>query len=77
MTRGELGLWQRRFWEHRIRDEEDYQRHMDYLHWNPVKHGLVTRVHDWPWSSFHRLVREGVYPNDWGGSGDIDGVFGE
>ncbi|MNR54272.1 hypothetical protein D3C85_1744300 [compost metagenome] len=50
---------------------------MDYLHWNPVKHGLVTRVHDWPWSSFHRLVREGVYPNDWGGSGDIDGVFGE
>ncbi|MCY1293092.1 REP-associated tyrosine transposase [compost metagenome] len=77
VTRGELGLWQRRFWEHRIRDEEDYQRHMDYLHWNPVKHGLVTRVHDWPWSSFHRLVREGVYPNDWGGSGDIDGVFGE
>lgn len=76
-ARGELGLWQRRFWKHRIRDEEDYRRHMDYLHWNPVKHGLVDRVADWPWSSFHRLVREGVYPNDWGDSGDNDGCFGE
>ncbi|WP_348529791.1 hypothetical protein [Pseudomonas sp. BN417] len=76
-ARGELGLWQRRYWEHRIRDELDYQRHMDYLHWNPIKHGLVSRVRDWPWSSFHRLVREGVYPDHWGGSGDIDGCFGE
>ncbi|MHC5348457.1 REP-associated tyrosine transposase [Metapseudomonas furukawaii] len=75
--RRELGLWQRRFWEHRIRDEVDYRRHMDYLHWNPVRHGLVQRVADWPWSSFHRLVREGVYPQDWGGRGDIGGAFGE
>lgn len=69
--RGERGLWQRRFWEHQIRDHEDYRRHLDYLHWNPVKHGLVERVRDWPWSSFHRLVGEGIYPADWGG-GKID-----
>ncbi|MGP0170604.1 REP-associated tyrosine transposase [Pseudomonas sp. NCHU5208] len=76
--RRESGLWQRRFWEHCIRDDEDYQRHMDYLHFNPVRHGLVRHVQDWPWSSFHRLVRAGVYPADWGG-GDVregDG-FGE
>ncbi|MDH4871961.1 transposase [Pseudomonas sp. BN515] len=76
-ARRELSFWQRRFWEHRIRNEADYQRHMDYLHWNPVKHGLVNRVSDWPWSSFHCLVREGVYPADWGGVGEIDGKFGE
>lgn len=75
--RREAGLWQRRFWEHRIRDEEDYRRHMDYLHWNPVRHGLVERVGDWPWSSYHRLVRAGVYPADWGGAGEAQGAFGE
>ncbi|MCY1298209.1 REP-associated tyrosine transposase [compost metagenome] len=75
--RREASLWQRRFWEHRIRDEPDYRRHMDYLHWNPVKHGLVQRVADWPWSSFHRLVREGVYPADWGGDRHDEGRFGE
>lgn len=75
--RRESGLWQRRFWEHRIRDEEDYRRHLDYLHWNPVRHGLVERVADWPWSSYHRLVREGVYPADWGGAGNAEGTFGE
>lgn len=75
--RREAGLWQRRFWEHRIRDEADYRRHMDYLHWNPVRHGLVERVGDWRWSSYHRLVREGVYPADWGGAADGEGGFGE
>lgn len=75
--RREAALWQRRFWEHRIRDQRDYQRHLDYLHWNPVKHGLVERVVDWPWSSFHRLVREGMYPEDWGGGADDAGAFGE
>ena len=75
--RRETGLWQRRFWEHRIRDEADYRRHMDYLHWNPVHHGLVERVDDWPWSSYHRLLREGVYPADWGGAADREGGFGE
>ena len=75
--RRESGLWQRRFWEHRIRDERDYRQHLDYLHWNPVRHTLVERVADWPWSSYHRLVREGVYPADWGGSGEVQGAFGE
>ena len=65
--RGERGIWQRRFWEHCIRDEEDYARHVDYIHWNPVKHGYVQRVADWPHSSFHRLVEKGAYPLDWGG----------
>ncbi|MCO6441512.1 MAG: transposase [Nitrococcus mobilis] len=62
--RGERGIWQRRFWEHLIRDEADFSMHMDYLHFNPVKHGLVARVVDWPHSTFHRLVATGVYPAD-------------
>ena len=52
-------VWQPRFWEHQIRDDRDYEKHCDYIHWNPVKHGLVTRVCDWPYSSFHRFVRHG------------------
>jgi len=64
MKRGERGLWQRRFWEHLIRDETDYQQHIDYIHWNPVKHGWVESVKDWPHSSFHRYVRDGVYSED-------------
>ena len=76
--RKESGLWQRRFWEHVIRDSTDFQRHLDYMHFNPVKHGLVNRVSDWPYSSFHRYVDEGIYPPDWGGSKVIDsGEFGE
>ena len=66
--KGEANFWQRRFWEHMIRSEIDYRHHLDYLHFNPVKHGLVERVLDWPWSSFHRYVRTGIYPADWGGS---------
>ncbi|MCB1866396.1 MAG: transposase [Chromatiales bacterium] len=69
-SRNERGIWQRRFWEHRIRDDEDLRRHVDYLHFNPVKHGHVRRVADWPWSSFHRYVADGRYPADWGGSAD-------
>lgn len=65
--RGERGIWQRRYWEHLIRDEADYRAHMDYVHINPVKHGLVGRVADWPYSTFHRLKEEGVYPADWAG----------
>jgi putative transposase len=60
------GLWQPRFWEHLIRDDADFATHMDYLHHNPVKHGWVDRVSDWPYSSFHRWVRRGVYAPDWG-----------
>jgi putative transposase len=66
-TRGESTIWQRRFWEHRIRDDRDRESHFKYLHFNPVKHGLVDRVQDWPYSSFHKWVREGFYPLDWGG----------
>lgn len=64
---GELALWQRRYWEHTVRDESDFARHVDYIHYNPVKHGLVTRVQDWPHSSFHLYVRRGILPEDWAG----------
>ncbi len=67
-------LWQHRYWEHCLRDEDDLRRHLDYLHFNPVKHGLVTRVADWEWSSFHRYVADGAYPVDWGMA--IDGAGG-
>jgi len=73
-ARGERGIWQRRFWEHAIRDERDYASHMDYLHFNPVKHGYARRVMDWPYSSFHRCVEKGIYPLDWGGADDEAGV---
>ena len=72
MKRGERGIWQRRFWEHQIRDDVDYQRHVDYIHWNPVRHGLVKRVRDWPHSSFHAYVRRSVIPLDW--AGELDRV---
>jgi len=75
---GEPALWQRRFWEHTIRDDRDFERHVDYIHYNPVKHGLVGRVRDWPHSSFHRYVRLGLVPQDWGGDFRQDqGQFGE
>jgi putative transposase len=67
VAKGERGIWQRRYWEHTIRDESDSARHIDYVHINPVKHGYVTRVRDWPYSSFHRMVKLGVYPEDWAG----------
>lgn len=63
--RGELGLWQRRFWEHQIRDERDFEKHANYIHWNPVKHGYVRKACDWPYSSFYRFVEQGIYPVDW------------
>jgi putative transposase len=66
--RRERGLWQRRFWEHAIRDDRDWRAHMDYVHYNPVKHGLVARPRDWPWSSFARWVERGWYEPDWGES---------
>lgn len=74
--RGERGIWQRRYWEHLIRDELDYQRHFDYIHVNPIKHGHVERLVDWPYSSFHRAVAMGVYPKDWCAEVD-DGDYGE
>jgi putative transposase len=74
----EKGIWQRRYWEHAIRNDADLERHVDYIHFNPVKHGHVTRVVDWPHSSFHRHVERGVLEADWGGDAkDIQGSFGE
>jgi putative transposase len=75
---GEPALWQPRYWEHTIRDDRDFERHVDYVHFNPVRHGLVDRVCDWPHSSFHHYVRHGLLPLDWAGdfSGDRT-KFGE
>jgi len=64
--KGEAAVWQRRFWEHLVRDEEDFERHFDYIHYNPVKHGLAERPRDWPWSSFHRYVKAGYFTDNWG-----------
>jgi putative transposase len=75
--RGERGLWQRRFWEHLIRDEDDLRRHTDYIHWNPVKHGWVAKVADWHHSSFHAYVRRGLYETNWGEVGVADVQAGE
>jgi putative transposase len=63
-------IWQRRFWEHQIRDEKDFQKHVEYIHYNPVKHKYVSSPKDWPFSSFHKHVREGKYQISWG-SGEI------
>jgi putative transposase len=76
--KGERGIWRRRYWEHAVRDQDDFDRHLDYIHFNPVKHGYVPRVRDWPYSSFHRMVRLGSYPGDWGGeSSEAREGFGE
>lgn len=77
LKRRERGIWQRRFWEHLLRDQEDFNRHVDYIHWNPVKHGCVQRVADWRYSSFHRYVARGAYPADWASNGVSDVVAGE
>jgi putative transposase len=78
ITKREKGIWQRRYWEHVIRNEIDLSRHIDYIHYNPVKHGHVARVCDWPHSSFHRYVARGDLPVDWGGDvREIAGSFGE
>jgi putative transposase len=67
--RGERGIWQRRYWEHAIRNAQDYRAHLDYIHINPLKHGLVERVSDWPYSTFHRSVAQGLYGKDWADDG--------
>ena len=63
--RRETGVWQRRFWEHALRNEEDFKRHLDYIHYNPVKHGYSRCPHSWPSSSFHQWVEKGGYSSDW------------
>ena len=77
--RRELGLWQRRFWEHQIRNEDDFEQHVNYIHWNPVKHGYVKSVTDWPYSSFPRFVSRGIYPAHWASetASERGGDYGE
>ena len=75
--KGERGIWQRRFWEHMIRDDADLQRHVDYTHYNPVKHGYARRAIDWEFSSFHRYLHLGWVTADWGCVDDLEGEFGE
>ena len=78
ILKNERGIWQRRYWEHTLRDEKDYRAHMDYIHYNPAQHGYVDRVADWPHSTFHRYVEAGIYPRDWTGSGEtMKEEFGE
>ncbi len=72
MLKNERGIWQRRFWEHRIKDDNDFARHVDYIHFNPVKHGHVATVADWPYSSFHQFVYQGILPMDWGGVAGLE-----
>lgn len=76
MNKGERGVWQRRFWEHTIRDETDFRQHVEYCWGNPVKHGLVARASDWPFSSMHRDMRAGRVDGEWRG-GLIGGRFRE
>lgn len=64
-AKGERGIWQRRFWEHTVRNQRGFNHRFDYIHYNPVKHGYVRHPHEWPYSSFHRAVRQGIYPADW------------
>jgi len=70
VRRKERGIWQHRFWEHTIRDDRDYAAHMDYIHFNPVKHGLVGNAADWPFSSFRHCVAKELYPPGWVAAGD-------
>lgn len=78
IKRHESSLWQRRFWEHQIRDDADFERCIDYAYFNPVKHGFVERVIDWPYSTFHREVKRGLYPVNWGADADYgNDDFGE
>jgi len=76
-AKGERGIWQRRFWEHAIRDERDFERHVDYIHYNPVKHGHVSRAADWPLSSFQRYVACGLYELDWGAAEEVRALESE
>ncbi|MFO0794513.1 MAG: transposase [Candidatus Brocadiaceae bacterium] len=71
-SKSEQAVWQRRFWEHQIRNADDFIKHVEYIHYNPVKHKLVNSPRDWPYSSFHRYVKQGIYDGDWGEGREID-----
>jgi putative transposase len=74
ISKRERGIWQRRFWEHLVRDEDDFVRCVEYIHYNPVKHGLVVAPFEWPYSSFHKFVKRGIYDLNWGSYND-SGIF--
>ncbi len=76
-AKGERGIWQRRYWEHTIRDDDDFRAHCDYIHFNPVKHGYARAASEWPHSTFRQFVERGVYLMDWGGAENDEGDFGE
>lgn len=75
--KGERGIWQRRYWEHLIRDDGDYERHVDYVHFNPVKHGYVGCAADWAYSSVHRYIASGMRDRDWGSGMGGESGYGE
>lgn len=77
LAKRERGIWQRRYWEHQVRDESDLQKHVDYVHYNPVKHGYVNRPADWPNSSIHRYIRMGWLDQDWGSNYAMEDEHGE
>jgi putative transposase len=75
LTKRQQALWQHRYWEHVLRNETDFAQHLEYIHFNPVKHRLVSSPIEWPYSSFHRYVSAGIYPADWGqGTINAEGV---
>lgn len=76
--KGERGIWQRRYWEHLIRSDSDYENHVDYIHFNPVKHGYVERAIEWPFSTIHNFIKRGLLSDNWGYDGDDSGIdYGE
>jgi putative transposase len=79
IKKGERGIWQRRYWEHLIRNEDDYEKHVNYIHHNPVKHGYVNKAIDWPYSTIHEYITKGVISPDWGHQDENikDMMFGE
>jgi len=79
IKKGERGIWQRRYWEHLIRDEDDYEKHVNYIHYNPVKHGYVEKAIDWPYSTIHDYIAKGIISPDWGYQDENlkDMIFGE
>ena len=77
IKRHELAFWQRRFWEHQIRDKNDFNQHMDYIHHNPVKHGLCKTPSQWRWSTIHRYIKKGIYTYNWCMYDDSFNTLGE
>ena len=73
----ERGIWQRRYWEHQIRNDDDLEKHVAYIHFNPVKHGYVSRAEDWPYSSIHREMNKKNVPENWGGTSEENELAGE